>query len=158
MAKDYFLTALNDKELKLKIREREPQTLDMAMKQAIRVEAIGKTVNGDDSFPTPTPSVKDEGRKDRRPKDREGREARLSRRVAELERKTAAVVASNPATLAEAKLVKSSSDELLEALKKQMEEFSKEMGRMRAIQTARESVNPTPSKPVEWGQCQRPYD
>ena len=44
MARDHFLSALNDKDLELKIRERFPNTLDEAFKQAVQLEALKETV------------------------------------------------------------------------------------------------------------------
>ena len=50
VARDSFLTALNDPELKLKIRERETASLDEALKIAQRLEifksAVGMSVSG----------------------------------------------------------------------------------------------------------------
>ena len=44
MARDHFLSALNDKDFELKERERFPNTLDVAFKQAVQWEALKETV------------------------------------------------------------------------------------------------------------------
>jgi len=44
MAKEHFIMALEDPELELKIREREPRTLDSALKSAQRIEVFRDTV------------------------------------------------------------------------------------------------------------------
>ena len=45
IARDYFLTALGDPELEIKIREREPPELQAAYKTAIRLETLKKASN-----------------------------------------------------------------------------------------------------------------
>ena len=46
IARDAFLTALDDPEFELKIREREPQNLDTAVKIALRYEVFKSTAEG----------------------------------------------------------------------------------------------------------------
>ena len=48
IAKDSFLEALRDRELSLKVREREPQTLDEAYRTALRLEAYQRASESDD--------------------------------------------------------------------------------------------------------------
>ena len=48
VAKDAFIDALEDKELMIRVMEREPQTLDEAYKIAERMELYTKKVNSDD--------------------------------------------------------------------------------------------------------------
>ena len=48
VAKDAFIDALEDKELMIRVMEREPQTLDEAYKIAERMELYTKKVNADD--------------------------------------------------------------------------------------------------------------
>ena len=38
IARDHFITALNEKELELKVRDRDPSDLDSAFKAAVRAE------------------------------------------------------------------------------------------------------------------------
>ena len=74
--KGTFLNAIDDRDLELRIREREPQDLNSALKQAVRLEALTKgvgEVNG-----------RDNNRRNRSP-----RNDSLSRRVVELERRSA---------------------------------------------------------------------
>jgi len=74
IAKDYFIAALNDRELELKIREREPRDLESALKQAVRLEAYEKAVD----------DKNEQGRSSGgRARDEEG----LARKVSQLERK-----------------------------------------------------------------------
>ena len=48
VAKDAFIDALEDKELMIRVMEREPQTLDEAYKIAERMELYTRKVNSDD--------------------------------------------------------------------------------------------------------------
>jgi len=43
IAKDYFIASLSDRDLELKIREREPRDLESAFKHAVRLEATVAT-------------------------------------------------------------------------------------------------------------------
>ena len=45
IAKDYFIAALGDRDLELKVREREPRDLESAFKHAVRLEAYDKAVD-----------------------------------------------------------------------------------------------------------------
>ena len=79
IAKEHFLTALCDKDLELKIREREPQDLESAFKHAVRLEALLKAVGESDDHED------ERGNRKRRRRDDP-----LARRVTELERRTPA--------------------------------------------------------------------
>jgi len=46
MAKDYFIAALDDPSLELKVREQEPRNLEAACKHAVRFEVYQKTMEG----------------------------------------------------------------------------------------------------------------
>src|SRR5688572_15332740 len=48
IAKDSFLEAMRDRELSLKVREREPKTLDEAYRTALRLEAYQRATDPDD--------------------------------------------------------------------------------------------------------------
>ena len=48
IAKDAFLEAMRDRELSLKVREREPKSLDEAYRTALRLEAYRSTMDLDD--------------------------------------------------------------------------------------------------------------
>ena len=48
IAKDAFLEAMRDRELSLKVREREPKTIDEAYRAALRLEAYQRTADADD--------------------------------------------------------------------------------------------------------------
>ena len=48
IAKDAFLEAMRDRELSLKVREREPKNLDEAYRTALRLEAYQRTNDADD--------------------------------------------------------------------------------------------------------------
>jgi len=75
IAKDYFIASLGDRDLELKIREREPRDLESAFKRDVRLEAYDKAVVDDnrDQY---------KGKSNRYRQD-DG----LSRKVAQLERK-----------------------------------------------------------------------
>ena len=46
IAKDYFIASLADRDLELKIREREPRDLETAFRHAVRLEAYERAVDG----------------------------------------------------------------------------------------------------------------
>ena len=117
-AKEYFMTALNDKDLELRVREREPQDLDTALKHAVRLQALAKAVNGQSTVTSSSASVPDEMRRDNRV-----REGRLARRVADLEKKSAAV--TNDASARDKVPSRNATAEQVEALQKQIEEMNK---------------------------------
>jgi len=48
IARDAFLEAMRDRELSLKVREREPKSLDEAYRTALRLEAYQRTTDADD--------------------------------------------------------------------------------------------------------------
>ena len=57
IAKDAFVDALNNVELALKIREREPASLDQAVKVAVRLESYGRlSVDSEQSHATSSSS------------------------------------------------------------------------------------------------------
>lgn len=116
MARDHFLSALNDKDFELKIRERFPNTLDEAFKQAVQFEALKETVDcgsGRDLVHTKNRAHRDEG---------------LARRVAQLEQKTTASTAENQPNHRETEMVE---------LRRKMDEMSRELGRLQALQPQR---------------------
>ena len=49
IARDYFLTALGDPELEIKVREREPPDLQAAYKTAIRLETLKRSSSARDA-------------------------------------------------------------------------------------------------------------
>ena len=79
IAKEHFLTALCDKDLELKIREREPQDLESAFKHAVRLQALLKAIGESDD--------REDKRKNR---NRRRRDDPLATRITELERRTTA--------------------------------------------------------------------
>ena len=112
MARDHFLLASNDKSLELTIRERFPNTLDEAFKQAVQLEALLDTVDAN------------HGRDEKRSHGRGYKDEGLNRRVAHLEQK-----ATGSAEIA----VNASQGEVAE-LRHQINELSKELGRVKASQ------------------------
>ena len=48
IARDAFLEAMSDRELSLKVREREPKTIDEAYRSALRLDAYRRTADTDD--------------------------------------------------------------------------------------------------------------
>jgi transposase InsO family protein/predicted aspartyl protease len=128
IAKEHFLTALDDRDMELKIREREPKDLESAFKHAIRLEALLRAVDG-----TVSANRDDSSRnRNRRPK-----EDQLTRRVAELERKTTTAAPDSGERIA----IQQRDNEIRQ-LRGQLDEMNKEMGRLKALVTAREAVPP----------------
>jgi len=116
MARDHFLSALNDRDLELKIRECFPNTLDDAFKQAVQLEALQETVDSET------------GRDPARNRNRTPREEGLARRVAQLERTTTTGIVDNRPPYYEAEMSE---------LRHKMDEMSRELGRLRALQPHR---------------------
>jgi predicted aspartyl protease len=131
VAKEHFLTALDDREMELKIREREPKDLEVAFKHAIRLEALVRAVDGH------TSSQHDDNSRNR---GRRTREDQLSRRVAELERQTTTNASNSQGQPA----VQQPNCEV-QQLKGQLEEMGKEMGRLKALLTVRDAMITTPT-------------
>ena len=77
LARDAFFAALDDSELELKIREREPPTLDDAVKFAQRFEVFKSTVEG---------SLTSRSKATRRIDEDNSKKASMESRIAELER------------------------------------------------------------------------
>ena len=46
IAKDYFIASLADRDLELKIRDREPRDLKIAFRHAVRLNACDRAVDG----------------------------------------------------------------------------------------------------------------
>ena len=140
ISKDYFLAALDDKDLELKVREREPRDLDSAFKHAVRLEALTKAVDGSSA------------RDDSKAKNRRWRDDQMSRRVTESERKPTAVQHDGGSCQAIEQR-----NSVITNMQKKLEVMDKELGRLKAVQTARESVT-TPvtnaNLPVQTGPAQ----
>src|SRR5678815_2918815 len=63
IAKDAFLEAMRDRELPLKVREREPKALDEAYRAALRLEAYRRTMDLDDRRRPLEPDDRDDRRR-----------------------------------------------------------------------------------------------
>ena len=74
IAKEHFITSLDDRNLELKLREREPRDLDAAFKCAVRLEAYERALTG----------ARDAGSKSR--DNRPRRDDVQSRKVSQLDR------------------------------------------------------------------------
>ena len=134
IAKDYFIMALADRDLELKIREREPQDLESAFKHAVRLEAYDKAV--DDR----SDQQKSRGNRGR-PDDV------LARKVKQLEQKVEENENRKPTGHAQP-VVDQSVEELKQAvtrLMKQNEDLNKEVGRFRLLEEQRaKTATPVP--------------
>ena len=124
MARDHFLTALNDKEFELKVRERFPNTLDEAFKQSVQLEALQDTVDA---------SVARDAARNRH---RNPRDDGIARRVAQLEQRAVPTVVD---------YVEDQRGSEVAEMKRKMDEMSKELGRLRALQP-RTTVTSGPSQ------------
>jgi hypothetical protein len=76
IARDHFLSALGDRQLELKLREREPPDLDSALRLALRLEAYASSLKSEGEIRSTSP-------KQRRERDRY--DDRLARRVSQIE-------------------------------------------------------------------------
>ena len=126
IAKENFLTtSIDDCDLELKVREREPQELESALKHAVRLEALAKAVDGT--------SDREANRRNRTPRDDP-----LARRVANLERQAATVDAVDGDSS-----TSQQRENEVSTLRKQLEEMKKEIGRVKSVQAGRENVSGT---------------
>ena len=146
IAKDYFIASLDDRDLELKIREREPRDLESAFKHAIRLEAYEKALNSHEQ-----PKARGNQR----------REDALARKVKELECKVMETAeqkapSSMPAALSTTgQRGAPRSDEVVEELKKTVsslsqrnDELSKEVGRLRLLEEQRAKAAAAVPTPV----------
>lgn len=145
IAKDYFIAGLGDRDLELKIREREPRDLESAFKHAVRLEAYDRAV--DDS----QPQYKVKG-------NRGSREDGLIRQVSALERKVDRVAVNrSPATtyppvvpdgkesaVADTAAVNDLKEAMVK-LSRQNDELSKEVGRLRLLEEQRRDASARPN-------------
>jgi hypothetical protein len=76
IAIDHFLSALDDRKLELKLREREPTDLDTALRLAFRLEAYGNAYGGE--------STSDDGKFFKRDRDRAAH--KLAQRIQNVEK------------------------------------------------------------------------
>ena len=137
IAKDYFITSLGDRDLELKIREREPRDLESAFKHAVRLEAYDKAVVDD--------SRDQYNGKGQRYRQDDG----LTRKVAQLERKmeqaptqrsTARQEVATASNVQGATVNDTVVIELKDAMAKlsrHNDELSKEVGRLRLLEEQR---------------------
>jgi len=129
-AMDYFTTALDDRELELKVREREPKDLETAFKHAVRLEALEKAVDSTAN------------RENVRRRDRGQRDDALIRRVTELEQRAAASAMVTELVQVAPPFPNSQSSingEELSMMRRQMDEMSKELRRLRLLEMHREA-------------------
>ena len=130
-AKEFFLGAMKDRQMASKVREKEPKDLETAFKQALRLEAQRKADESSETRQVESHPSEPQ-RRGRFPRD-EG----LARRVSELERRTAESKAPSATT---------SCSLDLEEMRKKMDEMSKEIGRLQALQASKQSI-PSVSQP-----------
>ena len=94
LARDNFLSALNDRELEIRVRERDPSSLDEAVMHATRLEAMGKTITGASPSLSRSP-VRHRKEEPRRGRARRYEEEQLVRRLSDLEKKIASSSSSS---------------------------------------------------------------
>ena len=134
IAKDHFIAALGDRDLELKIREREPRDLESAFKHAVRLEAYDKAVD-------------DRSDQQRFRSGRNRHEDGLARKVMQLEQKIEEA-GNRKSAVRESAVVDQSVQELrreMARLTKQNEDLSKEVGRLHLLEEQRAKA----SKPAE---------
>ena len=125
IAKEHFITSLGDRDMELKIREREPRDLESAFKHALRLEAYEKALDSNDH-----------------PKSRGGyrKEDGLSRKVKELERKVTEASEPKVTTATQGHPMQCSGrsrDEEVDRLKETISALSKEVGRLMLLEEQR---------------------
>jgi len=147
IAKDYFIATLGDRDLELKIREREPRDLESAFKHAVRLEAYDKAVVDDNRDPY-------KGKSNRNRQD-DG----LTRKVEQLERRVERATThqstarpevatapdvrnaiTNDATIKELK-------DAMAKLSRNNDELSKEVGRLRLLEERRKEAGESSNGP-----------
>jgi len=142
IAKDYFIASLGDRDLELKIREREPRDLESAFKHAVQLEAYDKAVVDDNR-------EQYNGKSNRYRQD-DG----LSRKVAQLERKVTveqpaarsavtSVSGPQPQSTVQDSNVRDLKDNMAR-LPRQNDELSREVGRLRLLEEQRKGASPQP--------------
>jgi len=115
IAKDYFIASLADRDLELKIREREPRDLESAFRRAVRLEAYDRAVDGNYYF-------EQQKLKGGRNKNEDG----LSRKVTQIENRLEQVQ-KGPLI---PKTAGNVSDPTVEELKRTVSDLSREVGRL----------------------------
>ena len=141
----YFIASLGDRDLELKIREREPRDLESAFKHAVRLEAYDKAVVDDNRD-----QYKGKGNRNRQ-------DDGLSRKVAQLERRVEQVTVEQPAARSavtsvpgpetQSTIRDSAVRELndnMARLSRQNDELSKEVGRLRLLEEQRKGASAQP--------------
>jgi len=126
-AKEYFLSALKDRKMAVKIREREPSDLDAAFKSALRLEALRNVDNAGTQKQHP-PTAQHQMEHADVPQSCERRDSGMSRRLDQLEETTRAVL--SPANVQSAQLQPNSRDD---EVMRRIDQMSKEIGHLQAL-------------------------
>ena len=140
IANDYFIASLGNRDLELKIREREPRDLESAFKHAVRLEAYNKVVVDDNSD-----QYNGKG-------NRSKRDDGLSRKVEQLERKVGQATTQQPAVRpaeipvpeAQSTVQDSAVSEVKDTMAKlsrQNDELSKKVKRLRVLEEQRNGAS-----------------
>jgi len=133
IARDVFLTAINDPEFELKIREREPVDLDEALKLAQRFEVFKSAVQSSSSRDRSTRHIADAGN--------EGTptvEARLAALEADL-RKLRASDRTHVQPVVRAEAARQAAEKRVAELSAEVDALSKEVGRLHHLEQLRNS-------------------
>jgi len=142
IAKDYFIASRGDRDLELKIREREPRDTESAFKHAVRHEAYDKAV------------VEDNRDHNKGKGNRYRQDDGLLRKMAQVERRLEQVTVEQPAarpavmSVSGAQPQSTVQDSTVKELKYNMarlssknDELSKEIGRLRLLEEQRKGAS-----------------
>ena len=134
IARDIFLTALNDPEFELKIREREPVDLDEALKLAQRFEVFKSAVQSSSSRDRSTRHIADTGKE-----EAPTVETRIAALEKELSNLRAGVKGRNNIQSAMGTETQQASEERVAELSAEVDALNKEVGRLHHLEQLRNS-------------------
>jgi hypothetical protein len=125
IARDHFLTALGDRQLELKLREREPGDLDTALRLALRLEAYASSLKRETDGRSSSPKQR---------RDRDRGDDRLAHRIAQIEK---TLSASTPQTR----------DEGATEWRRRYDELMKDYEKLKLLDEQRRTVTTTVDVP-----------
>ncbi|HSN24140.1 MAG TPA: hypothetical protein VLS45_08230, partial [Methylomicrobium sp.] len=131
------MSAMRDREMAAKIREKEPSDLEAAFRHAMRLEAFKKADAEQNAQPhsTDQPIY---------PRGRNRRDDGLNRRVEQLEHMTAATMSAGSQQLP------SPPNAEMDDMRRKIDNMSREMGRLQALQAAAKVPAAAPPLPGGW--------
>ena len=153
IARDVFLTAFNDPEFELKIREREPVDLDEALKLAQRFEVFKSAVLSSSSRDRSSRHIIDTGSEDTSTVER-----RLATLEAELHKSRASITdrtAVQP--VVRTKAARQEAEKRVAELSAEVDALNKEVGRLHYLEQLRNANSGLTAKQSESGSTKKLY-